>query len=829
MRLASALLAATLAALPALAPSARAQTVSTVPLLSVLDVRESGFVDDWQTFTRFKGELYFAADGNDGAGTELWRTDGTAAGTVRLTDLVSGSGHAYPQNMTFHAGHLYFTASADGGGGLFRTDGVNPPARFVPVGGAGAGSLRSTSIGLFGTMNTTATGVEPWFSDGATFGMLANIGPTSQNGRPVANAGLFDFTDRDGTVFFAANDRTSTSGQLWKTQGAGATRVLVLNEGADYASGCTGTVPGPPTEMFSYGGTLYFVATWLEKIAPSGPSVGYCYQSSQDRSYPGALWTSTGSAGQPLATRALASTLGSFGARVQVDRASARWRATSATGPIGGVHLVAGRYTTYDGQFFSYGPPTLYAFNGSSLTPLFTGEHTTRWEDAFSKVGDVGGRRVFSRSRGNASTGHFHDVMTTDGTPAGTVVLATYPGTSAYSSPQAGDAYGSAAYFVAGASLAKQLYRTDGTGIPEVLTALPTGSSYLYMGAALPGGAVVYTDNGIGEGTVYFVGTPGVRVRRQPLTGTGTAAQTLSDGTGTLGVAFDVQAITGSGEMRLELRDHTVEPLADGAPTAGVLRRYVRIERPASIAAIDTDLTFTYTDDDLAESGVASEAALAVWKFSDGVWTKLPVASRDLAANTITVAGITSFSDFVLADGAAVLPVELVSFTGATDGTTARLAWTTASETNNAGFVVEHRQGAGAWVERGVVAGQGTTTERIEYAFTVRDLPAGTHRFRLRQRDLDGATHVSPEVEVVIGSGERLAVTVLGARAVRIDAAGDRPLDVELYDLLGRQLLRQRVDVVGSAEVPLPTLATGVYVVRVTDGRVAETRRVLVH
>jgi ELWxxDGT repeat protein len=39
--------------------------------------------------TAFNGTLYFTAD-DGGSGYELWRSDGTAAGTVRVLDLNPG-------------------------------------------------------------------------------------------------------------------------------------------------------------------------------------------------------------------------------------------------------------------------------------------------------------------------------------------------------------------------------------------------------------------------------------------------------------------------------------------------------------------------------------------------------------------------------------------------------------------------------------------------------------------------------------------------------------------------------------------------------------------
>ncbi|MFQ3609565.1 MAG: hypothetical protein SNJ55_13105, partial [Chloroherpetonaceae bacterium] len=72
----------------------------------------------------------------------------------------------------------------------------------------------------------------------------------------------------------------------------------------------------------------------------------------------------------------------------------------------------------------------------------------------------------------------------------------------------------------------------------------------------------------------------------------------------------------------------------------------------------------------------------------------------------ITVAGLTSFSDFTIAsDASNQLPVELTSFTARKTAQGVELAWQTASEQNNAGFEVERKSEGATWNTLGFVRG----------------------------------------------------------------------------------------------------------------------------
>src|SRR5262245_16550770 len=68
--------------------------------------------------------VFFSANDNV-HGRELWKTDGTAAGTALVKDIQPGRGSSYPEYLTSFNGTLFFTAN-DGVNGkeLWKSDGT---------------------------------------------------------------------------------------------------------------------------------------------------------------------------------------------------------------------------------------------------------------------------------------------------------------------------------------------------------------------------------------------------------------------------------------------------------------------------------------------------------------------------------------------------------------------------------------------------------------------------------------------------------------------------------------------------------------------------------
>jgi len=188
------------------------------------------------------------------------------------------------------------------------------------------------------------------------------------------------------------------------------------------------------------------------------------------------------------------------------------------------------------------------------------------------------------------------------------------------------------------------------------------------------------------------------------------------------------------------------------------------------------------------------------------------------------------------------LPVEMARFDAVTNGASVTLSWKTASETNNAGFRVQRATEDG-WTSLGFVdskATGGTTTEAQSYRFNVeQELGPGTHRFRLKQTDLDGTTHLSDVVSVDVQMSKALSLSapapnpVVQQAAISFAVKENAEATVSLYNTLGQKVstLYQGTPPVGQAkDLTLSTdgLPSGVYLVRLQADGQSRTQRVTV-
>jgi ELWxxDGT repeat protein len=390
--------------------------------------------------TNIKGVLYFTAD--DGTnGVELWRSNGTEAGTVMVRDI-NPDGDSYPSFLTHVNGVVYFVAD----------DGTH--------------------------------GAELWKSNGTQAGttLVKDIQPADDgDGYPYYNYGSEpqDLVNVNGVLFFSA-DNGSSGRELWRSNGtaAGTTLVKDIRPAVEDDYGYSYNEGSEPQHLVNVKGVLFFSADngvtgrelWRSNGTAAGTTLVRDIQPPIQDEY-----GYTYNYGSDPADLTAVGTILFFTA--ETGRGRELWR---SDGTRTGTTLIKDLTppVVVDGYTYHYSSDPIYLARVKGLV-------------YFSADDMVHGRELFR----------------TNGTSAGTVLVADIAPDEAYSDPKFMTKLGSLVYFSADdGATGIELWQTDGTatGTVQVMdlnpgeegsepTALKAFQGKLFFAAAEPGfGAEVW-------------------------------------------------------------------------------------------------------------------------------------------------------------------------------------------------------------------------------------------------------------------------------------------------------------------------------------------------
>jgi RNA polymerase sigma factor (sigma-70 family) len=265
----------------------------------VKDIKAGAYDSNPCFFTNVGGTLFFTAD-DLVHGRELWKSDGTEAGTVMVKDINPGRAGGFPDahigNLTAVGRTLFFTAD-DGEHGLelWKSDGteagtvmvkdINPgpassvewrrPGDTAPPGlgkprdpgstftrhGLGTDTMAVIGRTLYFTADDGVHGYELWKSDGTAAGtvLVKDIAPGGADAHPGY------LTNVNGTLYFTAGDGVPYK-QLWKSDGTEAGTVPVRDFSPD---GGKPTRDVAPVERLTVAGRGVFFT--LHRCGPDVP------------------------------------------------------------------------------------------------------------------------------------------------------------------------------------------------------------------------------------------------------------------------------------------------------------------------------------------------------------------------------------------------------------------------------------------------------------------------------------------------------------------------------------------------------------------------------
>ena len=559
------------------------------------------FPRHWNRFVTLNGEAYFLA--TDGAsGTELWRTDGSAEGTVLTADLTLDSDGSFPSTPALYRGALYFTATTSGTNAdreLFRYNGFEvtriTDRDLRPV-GVGAGGL--------------------FLADGDNNGYV--LGSCEPDGTGGVACALEEFRDeRERQLPAPVVVQGSSAGYfvagsvMYRTLLTAPTTQDLFPQRRTGAGGGTTDVIGGVGRPYVAGGKLLFDCYYARERTSDIQGVELCESS------------------------------GGFNdvALVQDFHPGPLSPDFQFVGVYGGQLYAIGRDPVERGTF------RLYKTSGGPWSRTSGSDREFYRSDSPNDV--------FMLEAGTA-TGYFARRAVTDGPfPATETALFRSDGSrvtasgAGWSSVRTAGAKGRG-FFVASRGSETALYQWDGGSTVTELGPLPA----LPISLKTYGGGVLM--DVAGELWSYRVGRPSAR---QTLAGAGAVTFALALGDDALPLTLDVSALAAGGEVQAAALRADQDSLAAPPPpeATALLAPFYRLSASDGLAGLAATVTVSYTDAAVADAGLGSEADLAVWK-TDGAggWTLLPVVARDPAANTLTAGPIDGFSDFVIGTAAPV-------------------------------------------------------------------------------------------------------------------------------------------------------------------------------
>jgi trimeric autotransporter adhesin len=254
-------------------------------------------------FTASRGLAFFHAQGPNGS--ELYKSDGTPAGTVLVKDINPGADHGHPLDLTDVANTLFFSAeTVEHGRELWKSDGTEAGTTLVKdiAPGSASSDIRyalNYQGQLYFQANDQVNGLEFWRSNGTAEGTvrITSLGAEVKDAGPLRPTNGF-------LLFFTLNESGNVS--LWRTSSTVATKLRDFE--VPYLP-LISTISSPGNHLLFLVNTGADTELWRTNGTPTGTvrlrkfrSVGYLPVTSALRGnisyfgFAGTVWRSDGSA-----------------------------------------------------------------------------------------------------------------------------------------------------------------------------------------------------------------------------------------------------------------------------------------------------------------------------------------------------------------------------------------------------------------------------------------------------------------------------------------------------------------------------------------------------
>ncbi len=169
------------------------------------------------------------------------------------------------------------------------------------------------------------------------------------------------------------------------------------------------------------------------------------------------------------------------------------------------------------------------------------------------------------------------------------------------------------------------------------------------------------------------------------------------------------------------------------------------------------------------------------------------------------------------------LPVEMVTFTGECSHEGSIIKWSTASEINNAEFIIQSSVDGITYAEEAKVSGAGYSNDLKEYSYKSPLRSAPGNYFRLIQKDFDGTEKIYSPIYISCDgtTNNNCAVLNVANDQMELDifSTQDEEITCTLLDVRGASIKTVKIQTIkgmNTVKMDIHGLASGVYMVMVS-------------
>lgn len=221
----------------------------------------------------------------------------------------------------------------------------------------------------------------------------------------------------------------------------------------------------------------------------------------------------------------------------------------------------------------------------------------------------------------------------------------------------------------------------------------------------------------------------------------------------------------------------------------------------------------------------------------DGTFSfNIPLSAIPAGADTLFIrvrdSSENKWSITIIKNISVALPLTLLNFNVVKQNNTAQLNWQTANEINTAYFNVQRSIDGRNFTNVGKVIAKGSSKVNNEYAYIddIAQLHSDKIYYRLQIIDNDGKLNYSAIKYINVNGGLSIAIIpnpIINNKVnLNIYSTQSAKLQLDIYNQLGQQIFNQQFNMQSGSlnkVINLSNLASGSYLVRVTDGSSIQT------